>query len=409
MLLIRSAYTGVVFGGLPLRRNVLMICLAVFLADVVWSVLSPTFSLFAQDIGATLPFIGILSGITGLTQLLLAVPIGTQSDRIGRRKVILIGFALFSIACVAHAISTAAWMLVPARIVFAVSTLAVFPTCGVMLADVTEPRERGAAFGMLTTSMSCGAAAGAWLAGALGGWIGIAQSYWVAGGIAALGLLITWATLRDKHAPDRSTTRLGLPAQYARMLPLLKNPALLFTSSVSMITSICFQGVIMSFFPIHAVANGATSAGVSNMFSVRSVGSMLTRLPLGILSQRMSRPVLLMLCGLTLAVLVVAMAFAQSPEAFTILLVLEGIMFGGFLTVGQSYATEAASVEDRAASIALYQTAGSLGATLSPLLLGIVADKAGIPIVFIGVGIFSIVVIVLSAFQLRRHVNAAKI
>ena len=47
--------------------------------------------------GADPMWIGIAVGIYGLTQALFQIPFGMASDRIGRRKVILFGLAVFAL------------------------------------------------------------------------------------------------------------------------------------------------------------------------------------------------------------------------------------------------------------------------------------------------------------------------
>ncbi len=393
---------------LPLRKPVIATCLAVFIADIVWSLLTPTFSLFAQSLGASLSFIGTLAALTGLTQLVAAVPISAQTDRLGRRRIIVIGFTLFTVACLLHAVSTQVWMLAPARVLFSFATLMVFPVCGVLLADHTDPRERGAAFGMLTSSMSAGAALGTWLAGVFEGAFGARGSYAIATGFAAAGLLITWRTLFDVPGTRQQKAPVSLLKQYAAMRPLLSQPRLFFACVIGMLSSVSFSGITMAFFPLHAKANGISNTGVANIFAVRSLGSMFTRLPIGILSQRVSRQGLLAVAAIALAFVTLAIGMGTNIQIFTILLVIEGIAFGTVLTVGQSYATEVVTPEERAGAIGLYQTASSLGGMLSPLLLGWVAEFVGISSVFPLVSIFVLVCVALAIIRVRAAAKAER-
>ncbi len=63
-----------------LRRDIIMPCVVIFLCDVVWNIVSPTFSIYAQDLGASLPFIGVLNSITGLGMLIFSLPAGVYGD-----------------------------------------------------------------------------------------------------------------------------------------------------------------------------------------------------------------------------------------------------------------------------------------------------------------------------------------
>ena len=66
----------------------------------------PVFSLYANDYqGATPLLIGLAIGIYGLTQGLFQLPFGFLSDRIGRKKMIVLGLLLFTLGSVVAALA----------------------------------------------------------------------------------------------------------------------------------------------------------------------------------------------------------------------------------------------------------------------------------------------------------------
>jgi MFS family permease len=361
------------------RRDIMLPCIVIFLCDIVWNIMSPTLSIYAQSIGATLPFIGVLNSVTGLGMLIFSVPAGVYGDRAGRKRMMMIGTLIFAVACIAHAVAPSAEWLTPGRILFAIGTVSTFPIGAAYIVDVTHPRERGIAFGLLTTAMSIGSTVGALLAAVLEGPIGIRGTHLVGAAAAALGFMLAALLLRRTNAPSPNL-RPGLP--YATMLPLLKNPRIALACMVQLLISICFTGVIMPFFPLLAQARGASSPEVSSMFSLRAFGSMLTRLPFGMLSNRVPRATLMMIALACLCVAVFAMGGISLVPILAALLVVEGIAFGLNLTVGQAAVTEGVGDDERGAAIGLHGTAGSIGSTLSPLLLGALAGVAGIAAVF---------------------------
>jgi len=58
------------------NKELLALCFMIFTADVVSGIVSPTFSLYASSLGASLVLIGVLSSVVGLTRILSSVPIG---------------------------------------------------------------------------------------------------------------------------------------------------------------------------------------------------------------------------------------------------------------------------------------------------------------------------------------------
>ena len=70
------------------RRAIATLCLVIFLADVVFGIVAPTFSLFAKNLGITVALIGTINTVGSFVQLLIALPIGLVSDRMSRPRIV---------------------------------------------------------------------------------------------------------------------------------------------------------------------------------------------------------------------------------------------------------------------------------------------------------------------------------
>lgn len=79
---------------------------------------------------------------------------------------------------------------------------------------------------------------------------------------------------------------------------------------------------------------------------------------------------------------ILLMPQTDSPFLLGVLLLVEGVASGMFLTAGPAYITEHSTPTMRGSAIGVYSTAGSLGSTFSPVLLGIVAEYSGVQIAF---------------------------
>jgi MFS transporter, DHA2 family, multidrug resistance protein len=98
----------------------------------------------------------------------LLIPMGTLGDRIGRRKLLLIGAALFGAASVLAAFSSSAATLIGARAVLGVAGATLAPSTLSLLRQMfLEARQRTFAIGVWITSFSAGAAIGPLVGGAL--------------------------------------------------------------------------------------------------------------------------------------------------------------------------------------------------------------------------------------------------
>jgi len=74
------------------NRNVLVVSVTNSMATFFWTVYNPFWALYlSEELGMTLPQIGLISTINQAQHLLFQFPGGILADRIGRKKVILIG------------------------------------------------------------------------------------------------------------------------------------------------------------------------------------------------------------------------------------------------------------------------------------------------------------------------------
>jgi DHA2 family multidrug resistance protein-like MFS transporter len=96
------------------------------------------------------------------------ITMGTLGDRIGRRRLLLIGSAAFGVTSVLAAFSTSAEMLIANRALLGVAGATLAPsTLSLIRAMFADPRQRTFAIGVWVTSFSTGAAIGPLLGGLL--------------------------------------------------------------------------------------------------------------------------------------------------------------------------------------------------------------------------------------------------
>jgi DHA2 family multidrug resistance protein-like MFS transporter len=109
--------------------------------------------------------------ITDIYGFLIAgslITMGTLGDRIGRRRLLLIGAAAFGVASVVAAFSTSAEMLIAARAVLGVAGATLAPSTLSLIRNMfLDPRQRTFAIGVWAASFSAGAGIGPLLGGVL--------------------------------------------------------------------------------------------------------------------------------------------------------------------------------------------------------------------------------------------------
>ncbi|MFE9741600.1 MFS transporter [Streptomyces sp. NPDC006477] len=103
----------------------------------------------------------------------LLILFGTLGDRVGRRRVLLLGYALFGIASAVAALATEPSVLIAARALLGVGGAMIMPaTLSILRAVFPDRRERATAIGVWTAVAAVGAATGPVLGGFL------VEHYW---------------------------------------------------------------------------------------------------------------------------------------------------------------------------------------------------------------------------------------
>jgi len=110
---------------------------------------------------------GILSTSYAIMQFLCSPVIGSASDAIGRRKIILIALLALSIDYLILGFSQTLWVLIVGRVVAGVAGGTV-PTATAYLADISAPSERTKNFGIIGAAFGVGFIMGPALGGILG-------------------------------------------------------------------------------------------------------------------------------------------------------------------------------------------------------------------------------------------------
>ena len=194
----------------------------------------PVFTLYALKFTKSYFLAGFAFGSYALVMALLQIPLGRLSDRIGRRKVLMLGMTLFSLGSFICAVPH--WFPVGMRIgVLIAGRLiqgggAIVSVAFATVADHIEEENRSTAMAVLGIPIGISFIVGIIAGPFLAGWLGTPSLFWLSG---ILGLATDW--LLASYLPD-TPPKGGKPAP---LMEVIRNQRLI---------ALDFGGFLMNFF-----------------------------------------------------------------------------------------------------------------------------------------------------------------
>jgi DHA1 family tetracycline resistance protein-like MFS transporter len=203
-----------------MTRPLLIIFLTIFVNLIGFGIIVPLLPFYAETFGASPVVIGLLFAVFSLCQLIAAPALGDLSDRFGRRPVLVFSLAGTVVSFVMLALAHSVVMLFLARIVDGLSGGNI-STARAYVADITEPKDRARAYGLIGAAFGLGFIMGPALSGMLAR-VSYTAPIWAAAALTLVATAMAWLWLPETiHRAQAGT---GNPLSY---LPeLMRRPVM---------------------------------------------------------------------------------------------------------------------------------------------------------------------------------------
>jgi MFS transporter, DHA1 family, solute carrier family 18 (vesicular amine transporter), member 1/2 len=146
---------------------VALVTAATFTDIVAYSIAVPVLPDLSRRLGASPTMIGLLFGSFGVTMLVVSMPMGAVSDRVGRKAPLLAGLIALAASTLLFAYASALPTLFAARLVQGAADAVTWVVGFALVADLYGPDERGRVTGIIMGGTSL-----AYMVGpSIGGWL----------------------------------------------------------------------------------------------------------------------------------------------------------------------------------------------------------------------------------------------
>ena len=351
--------------------NVLILGLVSFFTDVSSEMIYPLLPLFLTGIlGAGPAFLGTIEGIAESTSSLLKLVSGIVSDRVRRRKrLVLIGYAISSLMrpLIGSAGSAFAVLLIRTgdRVGKGIRT----SPRDALIADSVAPSLRGKAYGFHRSMDHAGALVGPLVATLLLSYFvtDLRKVFWLAAipGFLAV-LLIVWK-VRESERAELPKERLQLALLPAG--PLRRYLLILFLFTLGNSSD--------AFLLLKAGTLGVPPHRIPLLWAFFHLVKMMSSMPFGALSDRIGRKAVIVAGWCVYSLAYVGFGLATNEMQVWLLFVFYGLFFGLTEGVEKAYLVDMSDTKLRGAAFGWYNFAIGAGALPASLLFGLIWQHAG--------------------------------
>jgi len=339
----------------------------------------PVLSIYALNMpNSSHTMVGIIIGGYAITQMLFQVPFGTISDKIGRKKTIIIGLIIFATGSLIAGLATDVYMLLLGRLLQGAGAIGSVITA--TISDVVKEEERGKAMAIMGGSIGM-AFAFSMVAGPT-----IAAHF---GGVPTLFFLVTFLALLS----------IFILIKYVPNPPVIKHTYLendkfkLFENRDLMkmnITNMLVKGFMTFAFmiiPIVLVKTyGWEKAELYKIYLPSMIVGILAMGPAAMIAEKKGKYKLILLLGVFfLAVAYLLIGMSHTSMLFSIGIVVFFIGFNMQEPILQSLASKYAKVHQRGKVLGIFNSFGYFGTFIGGFIGGMLLDFTTLSVIAYGI------------------------
>jgi len=318
----------------------------------------PLLSLEMERMGLSGTWIGVNTAVAGLASIAIVPFTPRLAARFGVLPLLLVAVLTLTTTILAFkSLFSFAWWF-PIRFVFAAALGVLFVLSEYWINTAAPPERRGFVMGLYATVLALGFAAGPAVLSVVGtgGW----PPYLAGAALFTLALVPLLAARGVTPAIEKGGGRSIL--------------SFMLAAPTATLAAFVFGAVETGGFallPVYGLRNGYEAEGAAFLVSVLAIGNVLLQIPIGALSDRVDRRlVLLGVAAVGLAGALLMPLAIGSRAGFFALLVVWGGVIGGFYTVGLAHLGARFTGADLASANAAFLILYNIGLIAGPPVIG---------------------------------------
>lgn len=335
--------------------------------------LIPTMPQYVAGLGGRPDQVGLVMGCFTLAAVLLRPYFGRLSDRRGRKPFLVGGALAFCLFPILYAVLHNVTLLYVVRLLHGVAHACFLAGSSAYIADYAPPARRGEIIGIYGVSnvlaMALFPAVGSALVSDNAPFARL--FFWAA--VAAVAGFVAVLPLREYQT---AAARLAVPVPLA----VIARQRVVLVPALTLLAGATAYGAVITFLPLYAPERGISDFGV--FFTVYAASTLLSRVLVGKMSDRVGRSRLILPFLLLVGIAVFLLPLLQSTALLGVIAMAFGLGFGAFMPTLQALVVDHVAPAQRGSALAFFTSFMDIGITVGAVLMGAVGTLWGFAVMF---------------------------
>ncbi|MEN8211354.1 MAG: MFS transporter [Thermodesulfobacteriota bacterium] len=360
-------------GIIPTNHKGIFVTLffAIFTTVTGVGIVVPLLPVYANDLGATGIYVGLIFGSFSISRTFLLPVFGRLSDKKGRKPFIVAGLFAYTLISVAFVFSENVESLIILRFIQGAASAMIMPVVQAYVGEITPAGQEGYSMGLFNLSMFLSLSLGPLMGGVIKDIWSLDAAFACMGILSAVGLLLCLFLL----PPVSNEKAKNSSNQIVPWADLLKDK-LLISIFIFRYAYVACIGVIWCFLPVFADIEFSLSGsltGVLVMLGVFVAG--LLQIPMGWAADRINKDIMIITGGVLSTIGMILPYWSSSFSDLVVAVTIFGIGGGISMPAIMAYAVIIGDEKKAMGSVMSIMTvAHSLGMLTGSMAAGLAMD-----------------------------------
>jgi MFS family permease len=388
---------------------------AVFAATLAvrvgYGAILPGLPIYAQQHGLSTSMIAVMTNAYLLTNAAFQSYAGHLGDRWGRRPVMVVGTLVYTVAAALFVLDADPWVYVVLRGLEGLGACFFGPAARAYVADLVSEGERGKVYGWLTSFDMGGFMIGPMLGGVAESVAGPKAPFVLCAALALLAVVPLLVATRSARKAQLAGVTMADAVAEAAAVPnsrLLRSPAF-WAVTLPGVGFSYLNALYSVIWSLYMQRLGGTTWQISLSWTTFAVPMVLLMVPFGRLADRVGRPLLMGVGGVTSAFATLTYGLIPHPNALIGFGILDGAGTAMFTPASQAYMADVSPAGMRGKFMGLVGAVQTIATIVFVAVVGWMYDHVS-PIWIFGIGAVALLVSCFGAIAImvRRPVAALR-